>query len=101
MQRERVKRIAILLVRLFSSTGISLAQSLKRFSATFSNEQLANVLKTISEKSGVYVGFAYEDVGRIKGAKSLKNVTASEAVTAVLENTQLGFSVSNNSITVF
>ena len=101
MKRERVKRIAILLVCLFLSTGFSLAQTAKRFSASFSNEQLAKVLKTISEKSGVYVGFAYEDVGQVRVTKNLKNVTATEAVSTVLENTPLGFSMTNNSITVY
>ncbi len=101
MKRERVKRIAILLVCLFLSTGFSLAQNAKRFSASFSNEQLAKVLKTISEKSGVYVGFAYEDVGQVRVTKNLKNVTATEAVSTVLENTSLGFSMTNNSITVY
>lgn len=80
MKRVRVKQLGILLVCLLLSTSTSLAQSTKRFSAMFKGEQLAKVLKTISEKSGVYVEFANEDVGQYRISKNLNNVTATEAI---------------------
>ena len=101
MKRVRVKQLGILLVCLLLSTSTSLAQSTKRFSAMFKGEQLAKVLKTISEKSGVYVGFANEDVGQYRISKNLNNVTATEAITQILANTALDYTATNNSITVF
>lgn len=101
MKRVRVKQLGILLVCLLLSTSTSLAQSTKRFSAMFKGEQLAQVLKTISEKSGVYVEFANEDVGQYRISKNLNNVTATEAITQILANTALDYTATNNSITVF
>ena len=90
----------MLIVCLLLSTTISMAQTGKRFSATFNDELLAKALKTISEKSGIHVGFAYEDVEAYRVTKSLRNTTAAEAVNTVISGTPLKATIVNNSITV-
>ena len=101
MTKERFRQTAIILVGLLLMATTASAQTGKRFSASFSNEKLANCLKTISKKSGVNVAFAYEDVDGYSVTKTLKNVTAQEAVKEVVEGKPLTFAVQGGRITVY
>lgn len=90
-----------MLVGLLLMATIATAQTGKRISVTFNNEKLANCLKTISKKSGVNIGFAYEDVEKYSVTKTLNNVTAQEAVKGVIDGKPLAYAVQNGRITVF
>lgn len=92
MKRNLLLRpLAVLLCMTMALAAFAQVVGGKRFSESFTNAPMSEVLKTIGKKSGVRVQFAYEDVGGYNVSVKLTNVTAEEAVKKVIDNRPLTY----------
>lgn len=97
---ERGKKLFMLFAFLFLAVNFMAQGVDKRFSISFKNEPMSSVFKKIGKISGVRVEFAYEDVDSYKVTATLKDVTAEEAVKAVIGDYSLMYSLNGKFIVV-
>lgn len=97
---KRKKKLILFLTFLFLAIHLSAQGVDKRFSITFKNESLSSALKKIGKVSGVRVEFAYEDVNPYKVTANLKDVTAQQAVKAVINGKPLTYSTNGRFIVI-
>src|SRR5574344_2781491 len=90
---EKRKSLILFLIFLFLAVNFSAQAVGKRFSITTNDEPMSSVFKKIGKASGVRVEFAYEDVNPYRVTVSLKDVTAAQAVKAVVADYPLTYSI--------
>lgn len=102
MDKAKIRKFLMTLICLLAVTTLAAQQAGKsRVSASFSNEPLPAVLKTIGKQSGVRIEFIYDDVAGHKVTAKLVKATVKDAVEKVLEGTGLTYTVvSDRYITV-
>ena len=90
MKRKLLLRpLAVLLCMTMALAAFAQVVGGKRFSESFTNAPMPEVLKTIGKKSGVRGQFAYEDVSAYKVSVKLTNATAEESVKKVIADKPL------------
>lgn len=94
MKRKLLLRpLAVLLCMTMALAAFAQVVGGKRFSESFTNAPMPEVLKTIGKKSGVRVQFSYEDVSAYKVSVKLTNTTAEESVKKVIADKPLTYKV--------
>lgn len=94
MKRKLLLRpLVVLLCMTMALAAFAQVVGGKRFSESFTNAPMPEVLKTIGKKSGVRVQFAYEDVSAYKVSVKLTNTTAEESVKKVIADKPLTYKV--------
>ena len=93
-------RLIYFLLILFNLQLTASAQTDKKITLDFRNESLPSALKKLEQASGYRILFTYDDVQKYAVTASIKNETITQAISDVLQNKPLNYTLKGNQYVV-
>lgn len=93
-------RLIYLLLIFFSLQFTLLAQTDRKITLDFQNEELPAALKKLEQASGYRILFTYDDIQKYTVNLSIKNETITQAINVLLQDKPLNYTLKGNQYVV-